>query len=241
MSGREMPDFNELEPDDPPDWSDPEPPDEFPADQPDENRIVPSLPVDEPESAALSIGPAGYGRNGHGRPGPVIDDVARRYPPTIPIAARTTRTIASADDDDLPAALAAAATMAADSAEAGLLAAAIVPLSLNATTPADLRLALRPALPALVKGVARLAILLIDEDARALLRLLPEILAETFRVLGQAAKEGRAITRALAGDLLAEQTETIIQRRGHPRPNRRVTGRRRHDEEWDDSDDDDCC
>jgi hypothetical protein len=112
----------------------------------------------------------------------------------------------------LPAALAAAAATAPDSEEAALLAAALVPLALAAAESGERPL--RPAVPALAKGIAALAMWLIEEDRRGLIRLLPLILEGAVRDLGRAASDGRPITRGLAGDLLAEQTEVILSRHG---------------------------
>jgi hypothetical protein len=112
----------------------------------------------------------------------------------------------------LPEALAAAAAAAPDSEEAALLAAALIPLALTAAESGERPL--RPAVPALAKGIAALAMWLIEEDRRGLIRLLPLILEGAVRDLGRAASDGRPITRGLAGDLLAEQTEVILSRHG---------------------------
>jgi len=122
-------------------------------------------------------------------------------------------------DDSLPAALAAAAAAAPDGEEAALLVAGLVPLALAAVEPRGR--ALRPALPALVKGIAALAMWLVEEDSRRFLRLLPLIVEETVRALDRTAAEGRSITRGLAGDALAEQTELILSRQGQRRRNHR--------------------
>jgi hypothetical protein len=147
-------------------------------------------------------------------------------------------------------ALAAAAATAPDSEEAALLAAALVPLALAAAASGERPL--RPAVPALAKGIAALAMWLIEKDSRDLIRLLPLILEGAVGDLSRASMEGRPITRSLAGDLLAEQTESVLSRHGNRRgghgDNRNHRGRRRSQRRagpprpiapWDGSDDDD--
>jgi hypothetical protein len=244
MTGPEMPEFDELDPEastsggdesGAPDWLDFEPPDESTLAEPRANPGEPAEPVVEPEGSAQAgrrdgLRASGYipvarnGQNGHGmpraarsldrrgRPAPT----GRRVAPGLPFPPA---------EDNLPAALAAAAAVASDSEEAALLAAALVPLALAAAESGER--ALRPAVPALVKGIAALAMWLIEEDSRDLIRLLPLILEETVRDLGRAAADGRPITRGLAGDRLAEQTERALSRHGNRDHGNRIRGNRR--------------
>ncbi len=218
MTGLDMPEFEELDPepaagggpeDDAPDWLDLEQPDDAALAEPQDNLGAPAVPLadrDGPAGARIRPGPpvAGHnlaspnGQNGHSRP--------RRRAPTLAAVATPP------PEDNLAAALTAAAAAAPDSEEAALLAAGLVPLALAAAGPSER--ALRPAVPALVKGIAALAMWLIEENSRSLLRWLPLILEGAIHDLSRAANDGRPITRGLAGDVLAEHTESILSRHG---------------------------
>jgi hypothetical protein len=227
MTGLDMPEFDELDPepsavgdheDDAPDWLGLEQPDDAVLAEPQENRAAPADPVTESEgpvwvdsrngSPIAGYNPASRnGQNGHGEPRPAHTP-RRRAPAGRPAPSDLA---APLPDDNLPAALAAAAAVAPDSEEAALLAAGLVPLALAAAGSGER--VLRPAVPALVKGIAALAMWLIEEDRRGLIRLLPLILEGALHDLSRAASDGRTITRGLAGDVLAEHTESILSRR----------------------------
>jgi hypothetical protein len=271
MTGLDMPEFDELDPEpaasggdegDAPDWLDLEQPDSTTLAEPQERPNQPAVAPDAtPEGAPLAATPLNWpgpahatgfepvsrnGQNGHG--GPPAEPRRRDSRRQKTAFARPVAPAAQPADNSLPAALAAAAAVAPDSEEAALLAAALVPLALAGAECGECPL--RPAIPALAKGIAALAIWLIEEDRRGLIRLLPLILEEAVRDLSRAASEGRPITRGLAGDLLAEQTETILSRhgrgadeghnapRGRRRPSRRA-GAPRPVDNWESPDDDD--
>ena len=230
MTGPDVPDFNDLDPNSLPEDGLPEgslpghsSPEEawdwVDLDRQDETGPIESTePESDPavagglRSVGFIDGPAARnGKNGHGGPASATRAPARRGS-RGKAASHSSRPGNPPANKSLIAALVRAAMRAEDGEEASLMAAAAVPLIFEQTVPAGQQDKLHPALPALMKGTAVLAALLVDEEARSLLRLLPGILEQTFRILDRAAGEGRPITRKLAGDVLAEKTAAMIAR-----------------------------
>lgn len=230
MTGPDVPDDNERDPNDSPegdlpdagplgpaspeeawDWLDLGSPDGAERPEPMEQESDPVAFAEGPRPVVFSDGPAARnGQNGHSGLAGALRAPARR--PSGKSAARRPRHAPWPLDDALIVALSRAAMKADDGEEASLIAASIAPLIFGKTVPASRQDAIRPVLPALMKGVAVLVALLVDEDARRLIHLLPSIIDETFRTLARAADEGQPVTRKRAGDVLAEKTATAIAR-----------------------------